>query len=93
MIFKKDKGKIIELGRKYNVKTIYLFGSAISSTDRANDIDLGIEGTPHNSDYFSMVGDFLINFSKPVDFKNIDNYSDDNFFKKNIKKGVILYAG
>jgi predicted nucleotidyltransferase len=44
MLDERDRKKIIELAKKYKVRSIYLFGSSVASGDKANDIDLGVNG-------------------------------------------------
>ena len=48
MISEKDKNKIRDIAKQYNVKKIILFGSSIDPSKESKDIDLAVEGIPHS---------------------------------------------
>ena len=89
MISDKDKIKLIELAKKYNVSKIYLFGSHLNSKNEPNDIDLAVEGIA-DSEYFKFYGELIFNLSKPVDL--IDLKKESLFNKTVISEGYLLYG-
>lgn len=89
MISDKDKIKLIELAKKYNVSKIYLFGSHLDSQNEPNDIDLAVEGIA-DSEYFKFYGELIFNLSKPVDL--IDLKKKSLFNKTVISEGYLLYG-
>lgn len=89
MISEKDKESIIFLARKYNVDSIYLFGSSLKDSLLANDIDLGVRGIDPRS-YFRFYGELLRALSKPVDL--IDLSKKNRFNKLVEERGVKIYG-
>ena len=67
---------LIDCARKYGVKTLWLFGSSLTSDeDDATDIDLGVEGIDRDmawemySELFDLV---YARCHKPIDFVEMD---------------------
>ena len=89
MISEKDKNKIRDIAKQYNVKKIILFGSSIDPSKESKDIDLAVEGIPH-SQFFKFYGDLIFNLSKPVDI--IDLTKNSRFNKIVAAEGILLYG-
>ena len=89
MISEKDKNKIRDIAKQYNVKKIILFGSSIDPSKESKDIDLAVEGIPH-SQFFKFYGDLIFNLSKPVDI--IDLTKKSRFNKIVAAEGLLLYG-
>jgi predicted nucleotidyltransferase len=89
MISEQDKAKIIDIGRQYNVREIYLFGSSIDPSRKTNDIDLAIAGIAPE-EFFNFYGDLLFELSKPIDL--IDLSSDTKFNRLIYRDGIRLYG-
>jgi predicted nucleotidyltransferase len=72
MIPDSDKNIIIETAKKYDIKTIWLFGSAVEDYDKANDIDLAVEGTKAGT-FFKFGAELDRKLPKEVDIVNLDS--------------------
>jgi predicted nucleotidyltransferase len=88
MISEKDKHKIMQIAKKYNVSRIILFGSSIKS-QQSSDIDLAVEGLPHKL-FFKFYGEIIFSLSKPVDLVDLNQKS--LFTKLIASEGIPLYA-
>ena len=89
MLTNKDKLKIIEIAKKYNLSSIYLFGSSLDKSNRANDIDLGVKGINPKL-FFRFYGELIRSLSKPVDLVDLSRKSK---FNKTVEKyGVKIYG-
>ena len=62
--------------QKYNVQTIYLFGSALTSPneDEAEDIDLAVRGIAPEL-FFRFYGELLRYLPKPIDLVDLSKKS------------------
>ena len=89
MISEQDKAKIIDLGRQYHVREIFLFGSSIDPNRKAKDIDLAVAGIAPE-DFFNFYGDLLFELLKPIDL--IDLTSDTKFNRLVYRDGIRIYA-
>lgn len=89
MISEQDKAKIIDIGRQYHVREIFLFGSSIDPNRKAKDIDLAVAGIAPE-EFFKFYGDLLFELSKPVDL--IDLSSDTKFNRLIYRDGIRLYG-
>jgi predicted nucleotidyltransferase len=89
MIDDKDKEAIRAIAKKYNVSRVLLFGSSLSDTAAARDIDIGIEGIA-DRDYFAFYGELMCALSKPVDV--IDLSRKSKFVEMVRREGVRLDA-
>ena len=74
MINKEDKLKIIELSKKYGISRVFLFGSSLDDSMKANDIDIAVEGLKGNN-FFKFYGELIFSLSKPVDVIDLANES------------------
>lgn len=89
MINEDDKEVIIQYAKKYNVSSVYLFGSSLDDYNKANDIDLAIKGISPKL-FFKFYGELLRNLSKPVDLIDL---SKKSLFNQIIEeKGVKIYG-
>ena len=88
MLNEEDKGNIILIAKKYNVSSIYLFGSSINS-DNPRDIDLGVKGIEPKL-FFKFYGELLRILSKPADL--VDLSKDSSFNRMVEKNGVKIYG-
>ena len=89
MISEKETEIIITYAKKYNVSTIYLFGSSLDSKGVYNDIDLAVLGI-NPAVFFKFYGELLRHLSKPVDIVDL---SRESLFNQIIKeKGVRIYG-
>jgi uncharacterized protein len=89
MIKDRDKEIIIQYAKKYEVSSVYLFGSSLDNNVEANDIDLAVKGIiPKN--FFKFYGELLRNLSKPVDLVDL---SKKSLFNQMVEeKGVKIYG-
>ncbi|MCK4421552.1 hypothetical protein KAW18_08655 [candidate division WOR-3 bacterium] len=89
MISEKDKGVITSCAKRYEVSSIYLFGSSLDKSSESNDIDLAVKGIePCN--FFKFYGELLRGLSKPVDLVDL---SKKTLFNQIIQeKGVKIYG-
>lgn len=89
MISESDKAVIEEVGRKYSVSRILLFGSSLSDRS-AEDIDLAVEGL-EPSVFFRFYSDLLFALSKPIDLLDLSR-KKTRFGEMVLKEGVVLYG-
>ena len=89
MITKNDKGIILRCAQKYNVSSIYLFGSATETEKEANDIDLGVKGIEPKL-FFKFYAELIKQLPKPVDLVDLSNKSLFNKFVE--EKGIRIYG-
>ncbi len=75
MISESDKAIIISLAKKFDVNTVFLFGSSLDDKTTPNDIDLGVKGIAP-SQFFKFYGKLLRQLSKPVDVVNLSRPSE-----------------
>ncbi len=81
--------KIIqEWAQRYDIRSIYLFGSSLEESTEMNDIDLGIEGIP-NECFFELIGKLDWALSKSIHVVNLD--SNDLFAPIVRKYGRRIY--
>ncbi len=88
MLSKEDSVAIQELGRKYSVSRVLLFGSSLTS-DSAADVDLAVEGLAPAS-FFKFYSDLLFALSKPVDLLDLSVKS--RFSQMVLREGVAVYG-
>lgn len=89
MISEKNKRIIIRYARKYNVASVYLFGSSLDDDIEAKDIDLGVKGINPRL-FFKFYGELLRNLSKDVDIVDLSKKSLFNDMVE--KRGVRIYG-
>jgi predicted nucleotidyltransferase len=84
-----DKITIVRCAKKYNVSTVYLFGSSLDPEAQARDIDLGVKGIKPNL-FFKFYGELLRHLSKPVDLVDL---SQKNLFNDLVEeRGLKIYG-
>ena len=89
MISKREKESIIRCAEKYEVSSIYLFGSSLDRNSEYNDIDLAVKGIKPEV-FFKFYGELLRSLSKPVDLVDL---SKKSLFNQIIEeKGVKIYG-
>ncbi len=89
MIAKKDRDVIIRCAKRYNVASVYLFGSSLSADRKAADIDLGVKGVVPAL-FFKFYGELMRGLSKPVD---VIDLSKRSLFNRMVEeKGVKIYG-
>lgn len=91
MIPKDDLNKVIEIAKKYDVKELYLIGSALyKEPEEINDYDFAIRDVPAGN-FFKFYGELLRAMSKNVDL--IDLSGKMTKFKNIIlKEGKLIYG-
>jgi predicted nucleotidyltransferase len=88
MISEKDKATILKYAKKYNLRTVILFGSCLDRED-PNDIDIGVRGIKPER-FFEFYGELLLEITMPIDIVNLDK---ENSFNKLVEKeGMKLYG-
>lgn len=89
MITEEEKEIIRRCAEKYNVATLYLFGSSIEKGDKAQDIDLGVKGLDARV-FFKFYAELFKLLPKPVDLVDLNRSSLFNTLIE--KTGVKLYG-
>jgi len=90
MLTEKEKKTIVSCAKKYNVSSLYLFGSALEDDNtKAQDIDLGVKGIAPEL-FFKFYGELLRNLSKRVDLVDLSKKCLFNELVK--KRGVKIYG-
>ena len=84
MISEREKEIIIQFAKKYQVTSIYLFGSSLDTSDY-NDIDLAVKGIKPEL-FFKFYGELLRNLEKPVDLIDL---SERSLFNQIIEETAI----
>ena len=84
-----DKNTILESAQKYNVATIYLFGSSLEEGTEARDIDLGVKGIDPKQ-FFKFYGELSRHLSKELDLIDLSHKSLFNELVE--KRGVKIYG-
>ncbi|MFW9990032.1 MAG: nucleotidyltransferase family protein [Candidatus Odinarchaeota archaeon] len=88
MISEEEKEIIVQFAKKYNVSSVYLFGSSLDNFEY-NDIDLAVHGIKPNL-FFKFYGELLRNLSKPVDLIDL---SEKSLFNQIIEKKCVKIYG
>lgn len=89
MINPSDQAVIVRTAQKYNVATVFLFGSSLSEDERARDIDLGVKGI-NPAVFFKFYSELMRQLSKPVDVVDLSEPSRFNALVE--KRGVKIYG-
>ncbi len=89
MISEKDKMAILDLAKKYKVKRIVLFGSALKDKINSRDIDLAVEGIPDKL-FFKFYSELIFTLSKPVDL--VDLTKKNKFSEILTSEGIQIYG-
>ena len=85
MITEYEKDVILRYAKKYNVSSVFLFGSSIEKEQGANDIDLGVRGIEQKL-FFKFYAELVKNLSKPIDLVDLSPKSLFN------ETGVRIYG-
>ncbi|MEK7274249.1 MAG: nucleotidyltransferase domain-containing protein [Candidatus Desantisbacteria bacterium] len=72
MILSEDIKAICKWAQRYNLYSVYLFGSSLEEHENGNDIDIGVEGIPRST-FFELIGELDWMLSKPVDVVDLDS--------------------
>ena len=88
MITPEEKEKILEIADKYQVKVLYIFGSAVEN-DTYNDIDIAVKGIKPEY-FFKFYGELLSSLSKHVDIVDL---SRKTRFNKIIERDAVKIYG
>ena len=89
MITEREREVIIQYARKYNVSSVYLFGSSAGEGTEANDIDLAVKGILPRL-FFKFHGELLRSLSRPVDLVDL---SQRSLFNQMVEeRGVKIYG-
>ena len=67
---KSDRQTILAVAQKYEMKHLYLFGSAAHGASSYNDIDLGVIGLAPQ-DYFKFYGELMTSLNHSVDLVDL----------------------
>ena len=89
MISETDKQLIIQCAKKYNVASVYLFGSSTDESGEANDIDLAVKGILPKL-FFTFYGELLRTLSKPVDLVDL---SQKSLFSQIVEERAVKIYG
>ena len=89
MLNEKDKEIIIQYAKKYQVSSVYLFGSSLDKTGEPRDIDLAVKGILPRL-FFKFYGELIRSLSKPVDLVDL---SKKTLFTQIVEeKGLKIYG-
>jgi predicted nucleotidyltransferase len=89
MLTKREKDIITLYAKKYNVSSVFLFGSSVRGRNNARDIDLGVKGIKPSL-FFRFYGELFKHLEKPVDLVDL---SEESLFTKLVEKnGVKIYG-
>lgn len=89
IVSKEDLATIAFYAKEYKVQAVYLFGSSLDNTDKANDIDLAVLGIPPKL-FFKFYGKLLRYLSKPVDLVDL---SQETLFNQLVKEKAVKIYG
>ena len=88
MISEAEKRTIRECAEKYDVKSVFLFGSSLEAED-ARDIDLAVEGVKPGL-FFKLYADLLKRLPLPVDL--VDLSTESMFCSLIRESGLKIYG-
>ncbi len=74
MISDSEKAIILRCAEKYNVTSVYLFGSALQPDLEYHDIDIGVKGLRPGL-FFKFYGELIMQLPKPVDLVDLSEES------------------
>ena len=89
MLTQYEKDIILQCAKKYNVSTIFPFGSSIGKSSELNDIDLGVEGLQPRL-FFKFYAELIKYLSKDVDL--VDLFKKSLFNNLVEEDGVKIYG-
>ena len=89
MIKEMEKDIILQCAKKYNVSSIFLFGSSVMKDREANDIDIGVKGIEPRL-FFKFYAELFKYLPKPVDLVDL---SKKTLFNDLVEEnGVKIYG-
>jgi len=89
MITERDKDIVLQYAKKYNVSSIFLFGSSIEKGRESCDIDIGVKGIEPRL-FFKFYAELFKHLSKPVDLIDL---SKKSLFNEVVEEtGVKIYG-
>ena len=89
MITEMEKDIILQCAKKYNVSSIFLFGSSVAKDREANDIDIGVKGIEPRL-FFKFYAELFKYLPKPVDLVDL---SKKTLFNDLVEEnGVKIYG-
>jgi len=89
MITGHERDIILACARKYNISSVFLFGSSATDETQANDIDIAVKGLDPKL-FFRFYAELIKQMSKPVDLVDLTGKS---LFNDLIKQtGVKIYG-
>jgi len=74
MISERERSIILKYAEKYNVSSVYLFGSSIRTDVEPRDIDIGVKGLRSDL-FFKFYGELIQELPKPVDIVDLSKPS------------------
>ena len=84
-----DRDAIVSAARRHRAKRVLIFGSTLSDSGEAHDIDMGVEGVPP-SRFFDFYADVMFSVSKPVDIVDL---SVKSLFTDMVRReGMTIYG-
>jgi predicted nucleotidyltransferase len=89
MITEEDKDMIIRCAKRYNVKSVILFGSSTRDDIESNDIDIGVKGIDPRL-FFKFYVELFKRLPKPVDLVDLSRKSLFNDLVE--ETGVRIYG-
>ncbi len=88
MLTEHDRDVILRCAEKYNVSSVFLFGSSIRK-GKADDVDLGVNGLLPRL-FFKFYAELIKHLSKPVDLVDLSRKS---LFNKLVEEeGIKIYG-
>lgn len=89
MITETDKNIILQCAEKFNVDSVFLFGSSVEQDKEANDIDIAVKGIEPRL-FFKFYAELFKRLSKPVDLIDL---SRKTLFNNLVEEtGVKIYG-
>lgn len=89
MITETDKNIILQCAEKFNVASVFLFGSSVEQDKEANDIDIAVKGIEPRL-FFKFYAELFKRLSKPVDLIDL---SRKTLFNNLVEEtGVKIYG-
>ncbi len=90
MLTKKEQNVIRKCAKKYNVSSVFVFGSSIKGKG-VNDIDLAVKGINPRT-FFNFYAELFKQLSKPVDLVDLEEV-DTYFASRILEEGKLIYEG
>lgn len=88
-VFKRELAKIVEIGKEFGAKKIFLFGSCLEDIESAKDIDIAVSGIKPRK-FFEYYGKVSMAVEDKLDI--VDMYDiREHLYKRILSKGKIIY--